>query len=86
MGLVVDFVDHPAMLVWVVSQLGKSCIFEPEPRPRVVRLREDAHNSMHQLVQQTAVRDDQISGRLALEKIVLSLPRAQEQFPIPFPI
>ena len=63
--VVVDPVNGPAMLVWIIHQLCKGSIAKAEARARIVRLRSDTDHSVHELVQKTAVRYDQVSGRFA---------------------
>jgi hypothetical protein len=84
--VVVQFINRPAVMEREIMQLGERRILKAETRAGIIRLRDNAHNGVHDLIQQTAMRDDQIPRRLALQQLMQRLPRPQEQFPIPFPI
>ena len=85
MSVVIELFYRPAMLMRKIHQLGKSRVAKPEAGARIVRLRRHTQNCMHELIEQAAMRDDQISAGFALDEILQCLTGPQEEFPIPSP-
>ena len=66
MRVVVEPVNRPAMLIRVIHQLCECSIAKTEACAGIIRLWGHANYRVHELIQQTAMRNDQISCRLAL--------------------
>ncbi len=87
MSAVIHRIDHPAMLMRIINHTRKGCIFKTEAHTRWINMRSNPNDRMHQLIQKSTMRDDQIFSRRLAQELLQSLPGAQEQGPIalPFP-
>ena len=81
MGLVVELNQSPPVPLGVIFQDGVSGIEEAEGGSLPVGLGGDAQDGAQRHVQDTAVRDNQIPPRGAVQQALHSLPCAQVQFP-----
>jgi len=76
MRMIVYRVDCPAMLVRKIHHTRKGCVLEAEPHTGWIRVMRNANDGVHQLVEQTAMRNNQVTTRWPFEKGVQRLPRA----------
>ncbi len=53
--VIVDLVDRPAMLARKIDQLGKRRVLKTEACAGIIRLRGNAHDGVHDLIQQSAM-------------------------------
>ena len=65
MCAIVHHIDLPAVQPGMVNQVGKPCIFEPEPGAAGIHAGRDPHDRIHDLVQQATVGYNQVTTRMS---------------------
>ena len=60
MGVIVEPVEQPDVLLWIVAHYSKRYIAEAEPRSSEVCLGNNAQHCVQHSVQKATVRDDQV--------------------------
>src|SRR6185503_7808631 len=62
-GAVVHGIDQPAVLMRIIYDARKGCIFKAKTHAGRIHMRRKPDHGMHQLVQKSAVRNDEIFAR-----------------------
>src|SRR5687768_14616889 len=84
MDMVIERFNCPAMLMRLIEHARKRCIVESEAHSRRVGMWRNSNDGMHQLIQQPAMRDNQIAPGRSAQEAMQSLTSAQEQDPVAF--
>lgn len=70
MGMVINCLNLPAMLLGKVNESCKTGVGESKPSPGVICLWDDAQDGIHHLVQNPAMRYHQVTSSRSLEQFV----------------
>ena len=85
MSAIVQRINRPAVLIGKIGHTREGRVLETESHTRGIDVRGDANDRIHQLVEQSAVRNNQVTPGGAPQKAVQRLPCPQEEGPIAFP-
>ena len=78
MDMVIEGFNRPAMLMRLIKHACKRGILESESHTRGICMWSNADNCMHQLIQQTSMRNNEIATSRSAQKTMQGLARAQE--------
>src|SRR5687767_14488119 len=85
MDMVIERFNCPAMLMRLIEHARKRCIVESEAHSGGVGMWRNSNDGMHQLIQQPAMRDNQIAPGRSAQEAMQSLASAQKEDPVAFP-
>ena len=77
MGVVIHRIDCPAMLVWIIVRARESGILKTETHARRVNVWGDTNDGVHQLVEQAAMRNNEIASGRSMQQGMQRLPCTQ---------
>ena len=81
---IVQRVERPAMLMREIKDARERGILKTETHSRRIDMGSNANDRVHQLIEQPAVRNDQVTARRPMQEFMQSLAGPQEERPIAF--
>src|SRR5690242_11905940 len=81
---IVQRVDRRSMLVWIINHMRKPGVVRPKAHSGWIDVGRNADDRIHQLIKQTAMRDDQVAPSRPAQKALESLTCPQEESPVAF--